>query len=216
MSNSAGSRANGNRNITLLSVVVMFILCQQLLTSNPTTASPSPQQVTEQQWKTYVDDDGEFTIEYPANYQVVEINKTETDDTHVNGVIFKNGSSVYVVYINKYDYETPEVESLQDYNYYLEKWWNSTSALTLSEGNHELVRPTEFNTYTLAGNQAASDIIKFPVEERTHVVLQVGRILNDGDLILTLGTKEQSFNQELPQMRTMIKSMNFTTDRYDW
>jgi hypothetical protein len=97
----------------------------------------------------------------------------------------------------------------------LKRWWNTTTELSLSVNAQDidLVQSPEFKTYTLAGKHAGSIIYRINLDGKTHDVLQVGRILNNGDLVLTLGTLKQSFNQQLPQMEHIIKSQ-FTTDRY--
>jgi hypothetical protein len=51
-------------------------------------------------------------------------------------------------------------------------------------------------------------------EGKIHNILQVGRILNNADVVQALGTLEQRFKQELSQMEHIIKSLRLTTERY--
>ena len=83
------------QELVLLLSIVFAVIGVGEMTISPVIAAYSIQQVqsTKQQWRTYTDDDGEFTIEYPVGYKVTEINKTETDGTNINGVIFKHGPS---------------------------------------------------------------------------------------------------------------------------
>jgi hypothetical protein len=197
----------------VLSTLGILLIVFVSLLSNQQVFSQTPSIV---HWKKYVDDNGEFTIKYPAEYKVIEVDKTETDGTNINGVIFQSEDSVYVVYISKYNYATPKLKDDQDYLYHLKQWWNATTELSLSGNDTSLVKPPEFKNYTLDGKQAGSIIFKITSKDgKIHDVLQVGRILNNGDLVLSLGTLEQRFGQELPQMKHIIESMEFATNRYD-
>jgi PsbP-like protein len=177
----------------------------------PTIATPSLNQPQSQEFLTWNEPQGDFSVEYPSDWTVKE---KENQYDNASDVTFTSPHSAINGYVG-IDYEDTTVEEFEaliesgfDESEILERAFDAfIKRFRPSIDNFREVENKDFSKYTINGEPAASIVFAGEIYGQGIGGLLVVSFVNDRIFNLGFGASQGEFDKILPTVEHMISSI---------